>query len=521
MGKVIHRIPEPNEKQKLFLADTHKYVGYGGARGGGKSWAVRVKAIILAFSYPGIVQIIIRKTYPELQANHIKPLRAMLPDGSYKYNDSKKEIIFKNGSQILFRHLADDRAIERFQGTECDILYIDEATQIPEDQYKMLIACVRGVNDFPKRVYLTCNPGGIGHQWVKRLYIDKNYQPGENPEDYSFIQAGVRDNKALMEMQPEYIKQLEGLPPKIREAWLNGSWDVYQGQFFEDFFDFPEHYQDRIGTHVIDPFEIPDGWSIYRSFDWGYNKPFSCGWWAIDYDGVAYRILELYGCTNTPNEGVKWTPPQVFAEIHRIETEHRWLKGKKITGIADPVIWDAETGESIADVAARHQVFFSPGDHKRIPGWMQMHYRFAFDANGYPMMYIFKNCKAFIRTIPLLMYDEHKVEDLDTDGEDHCLAGDTDVLTTDGWKKISSMVGTSGSVISHDGLPHKYYDVRLTRKNADIYAVELEDGTKIYCTDDHRFMLPDGSFERVKNLSAGAEVKSYGSASSKQHSPEV
>ena len=136
-------------------------------------------------------------------------------------------------------------------------------------------------------------------------------------------------------------------------------------------------------------------------------------------------------------------------------------------------------------------------------------------------MYIFKNCKAFIRTIPLLMYDEHKVEDLDTDGEDHCLAGDTDVLTTDGWKKISSMVGTNGSVISHDGLPHKYYDVRLTRKNADIYAVELEDGTKIYCTDDHRFMLPDGSFERVKNLSAGAEVKSYGSASSKQHSPEV
>lgn len=419
MGKVIHRIPEPNEKQKLFLADTHKYVGYGGARGGGKSWAVRVKAIILAFLHPGIVQIIIRKTYPELQANHIKPLRAMLPDGSYKYNDSKKEIIFKNGSQILFRHLADDRAIERFQGTECDILYIDEATQIPEDQYKMLIACVRGVNDFPKRVYLTCNPGGIGHQWVKRLYIDKNYQPGENPEDYSFIQAGVRDNKALMEMQPEYIKQLEGLPPKIREAWLNGSWDVYQGQFFEDFFDFPEHYQDRIGTHVIDPFEIPDGWYIYRSFDWGYNKPFSCGWWAIDYDGVAYRILELYGCTNTPNEGVKWTPPQVFSEIHRIETEHRWLKGKKITGIADPAIWDAETGESIADVAARHQVFFSPGDHKRIPGWMQMHYRFAFDANGYPMMYIFKNCKAFIRTIPLLMYDEHKVEDLDTDGEDH------------------------------------------------------------------------------------------------------
>ena len=222
-----------------------------------------------------------------------------------------------------------------------------------------------------------------------------------------------------MESQPDYIKQLEALPPKLREAWLYGKWDIFEGQFFEDFVDRPDQYASRQWTHVIEPFEIPDSWKIYRSFDWGYNKPFSCAWWAVDYDGVVYRILELYGCTKTPNEGVKWTPPQVFNEIHRIETEHRWLKGKKIQGIADPAIWDAETGESIADVASKHQVYFSAGDNKRIPGWMQIHYRLAFDENGYPMMYIFSNCKAFIRTIPLLQYDEHKPEDLDTDGEDH------------------------------------------------------------------------------------------------------
>ena len=134
---------------------------------------------------------------------------------------------------------------------------------------------------------------------------------------------------------------------------------------------------------------------------------------------MVYRILELYGCTKTPNEGVKWTPAQVFAEIHRIETEHPLLKGKRITGIADPAIWDAETGESIADAAAKHQVFFQKGDHKRIPGWMQVHYRLAFDENGFPMLYVFKNCKAFIRTMPLLQYDAHKPEDLDTSGEDH------------------------------------------------------------------------------------------------------
>ena len=139
----------------------------------------------------------------------------------------------------------------------------------------------------------------------------------------------------------------------------------------------------------------------------------------MDYDGVVYRILELYGCTGTPNEGVRWPPPRVFAEIARIESEHRWLAGKHITGIADPAIWDAETGKSVADMAAEQGVYFSPGDHKRLPGWMQLHYRLAFDENGFPGMYVFRNCKAFLRTIPLLQYDPQSPEDLDTEGEDH------------------------------------------------------------------------------------------------------
>lgn len=419
MAQLSIVIPEPNEKQKRFLSDHHKYVAFGGARGGGKSWCVRVKSTLLSFQFTGIKVMIMRRSYPELYANHIKPLLAMLPIGSYKYNDSKKELTFPNGSTILFRYCNNDKDLLNYQGTEVDVLFIDEATQFTEEQYKILIACVRGVNNFPKRVYLTCNAGGIGHQWVKRLFITKSYAEGENPDDYSFIQSLVTDNKALLKEQPDYLKQLEALPPKLKEAWLYGNWDIFEGQFFEDFVDRPENYDSKTWTNVIEPFEIPDGWKIYRSFDWGYNKPFSCGWWAVDYDGVAYRILELYGCTKTPNEGVKWTPPQVFAEIARIEREHRWLKGKKVVGIADPAIWNAETGKSIADVASEHSVFFQKGDHERIAGWMQVHYRLAFDENGYPMMYVFSNCKAFIRTIPLLQYDDHKPEDLDTSGEDH------------------------------------------------------------------------------------------------------
>ena len=416
----------PNDRQLQFLTEDNKYIAFGGARGGGKSWAVRVKAALLCLNYAGIKVMIIRKTYPELQENHIVPMCEMLHcyDENKKnriasYNDSKKNITFPNGSRILYRYCDNAKDAERFQGTEVDVLFIDEATHQSEEKMKKLTACVRGVNNFPKRIYLTCNPGGEGHAWVKRLFIDKKYENNEKAEDYTFIQSLVTDNKALMESNPDYIRQLEALPPKLRDAWLYGDWNVYEGQFFEEFKDDQDHYEDRQWTHVIKPFDIPDGWKIYRSFDWGYNKPFSCGWWAVDYEGVAYRILELYGCTKTANEGVKWTPPQVFAEIHKIETEHRWLKGKKIQGIADPAIWDAETGESIADVAAKHQVYFTQGDNKRIAGWMQVHYRMAFDENGYPMMYIFNNCKAFIRTIPLLQYDEHKVEDLDTDGEDH------------------------------------------------------------------------------------------------------
>ena len=411
-------ISPPSEKQKLFLKANTKHIGFGGARGGGKSWGVRTKAKLLSLEYGGIKILIVRRTFPELVNNHINPLREEL-HGIARYNKTEKVFSFGNGSTIKFGYCNNDADLDQYQGAEYDIIFLDEATQLQEMWIKKITACVRGVNDFPKRIYYTCNPGGQGHQYIKRIFIDKKYEEGEDPADYTFIQSLVTDNKALLNSQPDYIKQLEALPPKLREAWLYGSWDIFEGQFFEDFVDRPDQYADRQWTHVIEPFEIPDGWKIYRSFDWGYNKPFSCGWWAVDYDGVAYRILELYGCNKTPNEGVKWTPPQVFNEIHRIESEHRWLAGKKIIGIADPAIWDAETGESIADVAAKHQVFFTPGDNKRIPGWMQVHYRLAFDENGFPMMYVFNNCKAFIRTIPLLQYDEHKPEDLDTDGEDH------------------------------------------------------------------------------------------------------
>ena len=403
---------------------------------GGKSFAVRQKAVILCLKHPGIKCMIVRKTYPELMANHVKPLKVMLRCGSdnaiAKYNEANKEMRFPNGSEILFRYCDTDKDVDRYQGTEVDVLFLDEATQLSEEQITKINACVRGVNEYPHRTYYTCNPGGKSHGYIKRLFIDKIYEKGEYADDYSFIQSLVTDNKALMKSDPEYIKRLEALPPKLRQAWLEGRWDVFEGAFFEEFRQTPdpqkchdagiteeEALQERRWTHVIKPFDIPKDWKIYRSYDWGYGKPFSCGWWAVDYDGVAYRILELYGCTQTPNEGVKWSNKVQFDTIAEIEREHPWLKGKRVQGVADPSIWDASRGVSAAEEAEKHQLWFEPGDNERIAGWMQVHERLRFDENGYAMMYFFDNCKAAIRTIPLMMYDEHKAEDLDSDLEDH------------------------------------------------------------------------------------------------------
>jgi len=411
-------IPMPSEKQKLFLNDTHKYVAFGGARGGGKSWAVRVKCVLLALRYAGIKVAIVRKTLPELRRNHIDPLRQMLPRTTYTYNDQRKEMSFRNGSVIMFCYCDTDKDIARYQGAEFDIIFLEEATQFDERIFQMLLATLRGVNAFPKRMYITCNPGGPGHAWVKRLFVDRQFKPEENPDDYApLIQSLVTDNEAMMESSPDYIRQLDALPGKLKAAWRFGDWNVLEGQFFEEFSNRPNPA--RTNTHVIAPFDPPKDWKRLRSYDWGYNRPFSMGWWAVDHDGRLYRILELYGCTDTPNEGLKWTTEEQFRRIAEIEREHPYLAGLKVEGVADPSIWAENGGVSTASIAAKYGIYFTPGDNKRVPGWMQVHYRMRFDENGLPMMYVFETCKAFIRTVPLLVYDEHMPEDLDTAGEDH------------------------------------------------------------------------------------------------------
>lgn len=437
-------LPTPSEKQKQVMRSTKKHIGYGGSRGGGKSFMIREKATMSSLKWKGIKILIVRRTYPELVANHVKPLIEMLHCGTKnavaKYNKSEKEFTFLNGSTIKLGYCNNDADADQYQGQEYDIIFLDEATQLREEWIRKITACLRGVNDYPKHIYYTMNPGGESHGYIKRLFIDKRYEDGEDENDYDFVQSSVYDNKALMKSNPDYVKQLEALPPRLRDAWLYGRWDVFEGAYFEEFRDRPDiqmchdagitpeqALMEHRWTHVIEPFDIPKDWKLWRSYDWGYGKPFCMTYYALDYENVAYKILEVYGCTKEANTGVKWTNKQQFDYFQKVENEHPYLKGRQIHGVADPAIWDGSkdgNGISAADEADKHGIWLEKGNNARVEGWMQLRERLKFDENGFARFYIFNTCKDSIRVYPLMMFDDVKVEDLDTSLEDHIL--DTD-----------------------------------------------------------------------------------------------
>ena len=220
MAKITLDFSRISDKQRRFMEALTRYVAYGGGRGGGKSWAVRAKSKLLALSWPGIKILLVRRTYPELLNNHINQLRQEL-NGVARYAQDKKLLTFRNGSTIKFGYCATDSDILQYQGAEYDVVFIDEASQLKKEWLDAIDTTVRGTNGFPKRTYYTLNPGGQSHGYFKRLFIDRIFEGGEKPENYTFIQALVTDNKALMETQPEYVQTLQKLPEACAESILS------------------------------------------------------------------------------------------------------------------------------------------------------------------------------------------------------------------------------------------------------------------------------------------------------------
>ena len=427
---------QPQDKQRVFMSRFEDEALYGGAAGGGKSDALVIEAL-RQVNIPHYKALIIRKTFPQLAELIDKThnyYRRAFPGA--RYNGTNHTWTFPSGAKIIFGSMQHSKDKFQYQGQAYDFIAFDELTHFTWDEYNYLFSRNRP-NGPGTRVYTraTANPGGVGHGWVKERFITA-MKPMTTiwddveiifPDGHTetrrksriFVPSSVFDNPALLANDPDYLTRLASMPEAERKALLYGNWDSFSGQVFTEWINDPDHYQDRKYTHVIKPFKIPSDWAIWCGLDWGYSRPFSVGWYAVDRERRLYRIREYYGCTGTPNTGLKLEPSEVARNIKTIETEDPNLKDRKIYRVGDPAIWGSDGTESIGALFERERVYFEHGDHARIDGKMQVHHRLAFDDNGYPLLYVFDTCKHFIRTVPNLVYDESNVEDIDTDGEDH------------------------------------------------------------------------------------------------------
>jgi phage terminase large subunit len=376
--------------------------------------------------YPNTKGLIVRKTYPELLSNHIRKMFKEYPLTINWYKAGEKAIYWPNGSITEFSHLASLMDVYTYQGREYEDISIDEVTQHEETVFKILRSSNRTTNkDFVNNggnvsMLLTGNPGGIGHGWVKRMFIDRTFQDNENPDDFDFVQAKVWDNKALMEADPNYLIRLKDLPKDLMRAYLEGDWDVFAGQVFSEF---------RREMHICNPV-LPN--PIHPHFlwiDWGYSGreehegAFACLAAALvqeNYQGTVFnRIIvykEWYG---------KFKDPREWAKIIYETSE---VKNYKEV-VADSAMFNTQTDGSkpIAKLmedewdilCKRHWITVKAGTKNRIGRVATLHNWLSIAPDGLPYMLVTESCPNLIRTLPLLVHDPYKVEDVDTTGEDH------------------------------------------------------------------------------------------------------
>ncbi len=396
MAKI--EIPHPYPPQIKFFEAKTKYVAYGGARAGGKSWAARIKAVLLANGNPGIQILLLRRDLPSLRENHLLPLQKLLK-GVAVYRGSTRDFTFPNGSRIVLGYCASESDVLQYQGQAYDVIFLEEATQFTKFQYEALTESNRPSGrtetPFPSRMYFTCNPGGVGHAWMKRLFIDRNYADEENPDDYTFIPAKVYDNEFIMKNSPDYVRTLENLPPDRRRAMLHGDWDVFEGQYFEKF---------SRDIHVVEPFEIPKHWNRYVSIDYGLDM-FAALWIAVDEYGNAYVYKEIHESNLIISDAAR----------RLIEVNN----GDNILmSFAPPDLFNRrqDTGRSAVDIFLDSGWYFYKSNNNRVQGWYDLGEWLKpveqSDGTFKAKLMFFKNCTHIIHDLPLLQHDEKNPNDV-------------------------------------------------------------------------------------------------------------
>lgn len=445
------------EEGRPRLPPEARVIGYGGCAGGGKTDALLAVAGVGALSHNGSRWAIFRRKFVELEGlgGAIDRSHEMYK-GLATYNGQLHRWTFKNGSRVQFCHCHRESNVYDYQSQQFDGLLFDEATHFTEYQIQYLLTRNRAtVEGIVPVCAMATNPGNVGHLWFKRWMIDPG--PAEQvhqvatdddqaweTEPHLFIRAELADNQILEKRDPGYRRNLERKPAAIRRALLDGDWDSFLGQVFEEW---------RGDRHVCKAFKIPVHWQRWRSVDWGYAQPFCCLWFARDPDsGQTYIYRELYKAGMTDPEQAamirKLTGEPVYTVTEHDPTDEligssyvgsvkmdkakpELVGGEKIQRtLADPSMWTVKTTQeqttTSADVYKKRGVPLTKADNNRLIGKRRIHDALAWQIDGRPLytdggpgLRVFENCHNGIRTLPALPYDEIRVEDVDTDAEDH------------------------------------------------------------------------------------------------------
>lgn len=433
--------PHPGPQEE-FCSRGEYEVFFGGAKSPGKTDCL-IAVATRDIGHPRYHGLILRRTFPRLQ-EIIDRCWALYPRLGGVYRSTEHRWYFPSGAKITLGHVQHEEDKRDYHGKEFHFIGFDELTEFTETQYLFILANVRkAVGGLNLRIRGTSNPGGLGHVWVKTRFVDPckpdrtvEYMGGDGqihtmpiPKTYidptdgtsrCFVPATVYDNPSIMVNDPGYVRRLENLPSVERQRLLYGSWDIFENQAF------PELLQ---RVHGCDPFTIPPEWEKFCVMDWGYAKPFSIGWYAVDFDGTLWRYREYYGCKNgEADKGLRMTPVEVARGIFEREKERIKFR------VADPACWSATVksdktiGPSIIQDMTKEGLYWVKADNNRLLGKLQMHERFRLEQEvddlgivkaEHPRFIAFNDQHHFWRTMQKLRLDAKNPEDIDTDQEDH------------------------------------------------------------------------------------------------------
>lgn len=418
--------------QYAFQQSDAEEVLYGGAAGGGKSYALRAWGVRYCMENPGARVVLFRRTYKELEDTHLLAIQIEVPKSIAMYSAGKHDLVFRNGSIFHFRFCERDADVRSHDTAEYDAILFDELTAFSDWQYTYLLSRCRSTKPWwpGPRIRAATNPGNLGHEWVYRRWVEPVDSESQMPLELEpmqiwtapvdeggmtrqFIPAKITDNPTLMAADPHYVDRLRAMSEEEYRAKALGDWNVFTGQFFTRF---------NPDVHVIQPFDIPLDWDRFMCVDYGFNAPWACLWLARPPATQACFVYrELYG------KGLK-SDEQIFQARQIVKDT-----GEKIRAIVlDPSMFNKVNtkGERVNAIADDWQqafpnVYVARGVNDRVPGWRLMREMLDWQVGPgkrpltLPRLQIFNTCKNLVRTLPKLIVDEKHVEDINSEGEDH------------------------------------------------------------------------------------------------------